>query len=56
MKKKILQNPVNSGIFSMKNPLRRVKSYFPGKKLEKVRAPPPPKTNFLCVLKRKRNL
>jgi hypothetical protein len=35
-KEKNLQNPVNLGIFPMKNPLCRLKSYFPGQKLEKV--------------------
>jgi hypothetical protein len=51
MKLFFLQNPVNSGIFSMKNPLRTVKSYFPGQKLEKVR--PPQKKPFMRFKKKR---
>jgi hypothetical protein len=55
MKLFFLQNPVNSGIFSMKNPLCRLKSYFPGQKLEKNR-PPPQKKTFYEFLKKKGDL
>jgi hypothetical protein len=51
MKLFFLQNPVNSGIFSMKNPLCRLKSYFPGQKLEKVPPPSPPKKTFYAFKK-----
>jgi len=53
MKLFFLQNPVNSGIFSMKNPLCRLNSYFPGQKLEKVPPPRPPKKKPFMRLKKK---